>query len=101
GCIEYRIRGEDEYAVGHTVHDFVFTGIISTKSYTESFSNSCWKAVAYPQITKIRRRGCCRSASQNIGVCFFKLRIIVRSEEHTSELQSRENLVCRLLLEKK
>src|SRR5690606_42134406 len=26
---------------------------------------------------------------------------IIRSEEHTSELQSRENLVCRLLLEKK
>src|SRR5690606_40445827 len=26
---------------------------------------------------------------------------ITRSEEHTSELQSRENLVCRLLLEKK
>src|SRR5690606_41956857 len=26
---------------------------------------------------------------------------IMRSEEHTSELQSRENLVCRLLLEKK
>src|SRR5690606_39986692 len=26
---------------------------------------------------------------------------IGRSEEHTSELQSRENLVCRLLLEKK
>src|SRR5690606_36828287 len=27
--------------------------------------------------------------------------LAVRSEEHTSELQSRENLVCRLLLEKK
>src|SRR5690606_41510507 len=27
--------------------------------------------------------------------------ILNRSEEHTSELQSRENLVCRLLLEKK
>src|SRR5690606_39949371 len=27
--------------------------------------------------------------------------ISIRSEEHTSELQSRENLVCRLLLEKK
>src|SRR5436309_13288856 len=26
---------------------------------------------------------------------------MMRSEEHTSELQSRENLVCRLLLEKK
>src|SRR5690606_41190936 len=27
--------------------------------------------------------------------------VCCRSEEHTSELQSRENLVCRLLLEKK
>src|SRR5690606_40911660 len=27
--------------------------------------------------------------------------VVGRSEEHTSELQSRENLVCRLLLEKK
>src|SRR5690606_40995419 len=30
---------------------------------------------------------------------FFRRQL--RSEEHTSELQSRENLVCRLLLEKK
>src|SRR5690606_39718485 len=29
------------------------------------------------------------------------LAVFERSEEHTSELQSRENLVCRLLLEKK
>src|SRR5690606_40115724 len=34
---------------------------------------------------------------------YFRMAITqtVRSEEHTSELQSRENLVCRLLLEKK
>src|SRR5690606_39638160 len=31
----------------------------------------------------------------------FELSGMSRSEEHTSELQSRENLVCRLLLEKK
>src|SRR2546427_10403108 len=31
----------------------------------------------------------------------FAIRIEVRSEEHTSELQSQSNLVCRLLLEKK
>src|SRR2546422_7445975 len=31
----------------------------------------------------------------------FALRISERSEEHTSELQSRLHLVCRLLLEKK
>src|SRR5438034_3442423 len=31
----------------------------------------------------------------------FRLRIVLRSEEHTSELQSHSDLVCRLLLEKK
>src|SRR5206468_6785279 len=31
----------------------------------------------------------------------FWLALLVRSEEHTSELQSRSDLVCRLLLEKK
>src|SRR5688572_32172776 len=31
----------------------------------------------------------------------FGLGLSVRSEEHTSELQSQSNLVCRLLLEKK
>src|SRR5690606_8510100 len=37
------------------------------------------------------------------GSVFAQLALVVgiRSEEHTSELQSRENLVCRLLLEKK
>src|SRR5690606_40137600 len=36
-----------------------------------------------------------------VSALFFSLVILGRSEEHTSELQSRENLVCRLLLEKK
>src|SRR2546430_7130258 len=43
------------------------------------------------------------------GTCTVSIRndprtadgVIVRSEEHTSELQSQSNLVCRLLLEKK
>src|SRR3712207_8206385 len=33
--------------------------------------------------------------------CRLGVRVVVRSEEHTSELQSRQYLVCRLLLEKK
>src|SRR5690606_39748642 len=37
---------------------------------------------------------CEREVAEEVG-------LEVRSEEHTSELQSRENLVCRLLLEKK
>src|SRR5258706_9476497 len=45
----------------------------------------------------------CKSVPANPGIpakksSFFKA---VRSEEHTSELQSLTNLVCRLLLEKK
>src|SRR5437868_13300657 len=35
------------------------------------------------------------------AMCFRKLPRQSRSEEHTSELQSRFDLVCRLLLEKK
>src|SRR5206468_12079367 len=31
----------------------------------------------------------------------FQLAVLARSEEHTSELQSRSDIVCRLLLEKK
>src|SRR5690606_39936894 len=36
-----------------------------------------------------------------VVVAHYRPRLRGRSEEHTSELQSREKLVCRLLLEKK
>src|SRR5690606_41031843 len=41
--------------------------------------------------------------AEHFGIAFAELRqqrieVQARSEEHTSELQSRENLVCRLLL---
>src|SRR3712207_7585756 len=42
-----------------------------------------------------RMRGTCTSRCEGRG------RAAARSEEHTSELQSRQYLVCRLLLEKK
>src|SRR2546427_9231900 len=40
-------------------------------------------------------------AFQRHGLDLFRRAVLVRSEEHTSELQSQSNLVCRLLLEKK
>src|SRR5207302_8298843 len=50
------------------------------------------------------KRGWAASQALTSGVlCVLLLsstRCSARSEEHTSELQSRENLVCRLLLEK-
>src|SRR5260370_23759479 len=63
-----------------------------------------------------RSRGGCRSGFESAPLarrCRFDwrrrgvlcgeetARAVVRSEEHTSELQSHLNLVCRLLLEKK
>src|SRR5437773_4472179 len=38
--------------------------------------------------------------ARTIGVTPFEKKMIQRSEEHTSELQSHHDLVCRLLLEK-
>src|SRR5690606_39887582 len=40
-----------------------------------------------------------RIQTQVTGATNHELPLGLRSEEHTSELQSRENLVCRLLLE--
>src|SRR2546430_15566191 len=37
----------------------------------------------------------------HLAISLGRVRARVRSEEHTSELQSQSNLVCRLLLEKK
>src|SRR5690606_40728377 len=42
-----------------------------------------------------------RKACVTSHLFFDPVKDVHRSEEHTSELQSRENLVCRLLLEKK
>src|SRR5207302_9698680 len=58
---------------------------------TTLFRSPAAVAAAGPAERRLRRS----SASINA------LPLPLRSEEHTSELQSRENLVCRLLLEKK
>src|SRR5438874_5341273 len=49
-----------------------------------------------PRRARCQRR-CGRRGSRPCGACARRS----RSEEHTSELQSRRDLVCRLLLEKK
>src|SRR5690606_42121448 len=55
-----------------------------------------------PQIEQVFVEANAGAAEQEFAVQLFRARRKAeRSEEHTSELQSRENLVCRLLLEKK
>src|SRR3989442_9398489 len=70
------------------------------------------RSTLFPYTTLFRSRGWFRQEDfpQN-GVLYGELgpaayvawlrKVSVRSEEHTSELQSRPHLVCRLLLEKK
>src|SRR5258708_38582100 len=54
-------------------------------------SGRCPATCAYPRAAFPRRSTCTRRPC----------RVDMRSEEHTSELQSPDHLVCRLLLEKK
>src|SRR2546430_7431626 len=42
-----------------------------------------------------------RATRRSLCLFFLPFSTVERSEEHTSELQSQSNLVCRLLLEKK
>src|SRR2546421_3383528 len=58
--------------------------------YTTLFRSLLWLSVALGNLFVFRAFGLPYNMSQ-----------VIRSEEHTSELQSRSDLVCRLLLEKK
>src|SRR2546430_13535663 len=64
------------------------------------------RSTLFPYTTLFRSRaggsgGCRRGARAGGDVPSRTGRAASRSEEHTSELQSQSNLVCRLLLEKK
>src|SRR5690242_20893197 len=73
--------------------------------YTTLFRSLCtaiqpvWRPITSTTITRL-----CDSAvvcSRSIASVQIATAVSNRSEEHTSELQSHVNLVCRLLLEKK
>src|SRR5260370_5521068 len=75
--------------------------------YTTLFrSRSRWESEAGPSRTAPgrNRSGACRKPpdpAHPLSAAGCRRRSRPRSEEHTSELQSHLNLVCRLLLEKK
>src|SRR2546427_7601474 len=71
---------------------FFFNDTATTEIYTLSLHDAlpiCWR---WPWLSPATARGA-QSARPRLASR--------RSEEHTSELQSQSNLVCRLLLEKK
>src|SRR2546430_6486012 len=58
------------------------------------------RSTLFPYTTLFRSRRKCWRCTRHITISSGSLEG-ERSEEHTSELQSQSNLVCRLLLEKK
>src|SRR2546422_6462963 len=68
--------------------------------YTTLFRSPC-SASALKLATPRKLRASSRSAVERISSRGRSCLLYCRSEEHTSELQSRLHLVCRLLLEKK
>src|SRR3712207_8359072 len=93
---------------------FFFNDTATTEIYTLSLHDAL--PISDPRRGRLRRRDLVGSdvgvdgpASAACGVAAggspgdgpHRSRLRARSEEHTSELQSRQYLVCRLLLEKK
>src|SRR2546430_13732829 len=79
---------------------FFFNDTATTEIYTLSLHD------ALP-ISYIPRKALAQNSKSDPSQFVFRMprtsssQISTRSEEHTSELQSQSNLVCRLLLEKK
>src|SRR5215217_9677713 len=85
------------YAISFIFFFFFFNDTATTEIYTLSLHDALPITAPRPP-TSSRPRHCPgHAASAGPGATLRQ----PRSEEHTSELQSRQYLVCRLLLEKK
>src|SRR5438034_11687572 len=92
--IYYRCSIGQEHVRSFTVSDyFFFNDTATTEIYTLSLHDALPILPSLPWIKLWQRRNAVRSISGSARRA--------RSEEHTSELQSHSELVCRLLLEKK
>src|SRR5207302_11112716 len=81
----------------HFPHTFSFHFFFTDTAPTEIYTLSLHDALPIRRLDGLQRD----QAALCLGDDLLRDHEHVRSEEHTSELQSRENLVCRLLLEKK
>src|SRR3712207_9298316 len=98
-----KINGDTQTACTYRTGFFFFNDTATTEIYTLSLHDALPICIAERSII-VRGAG----ESQLIDLMnqcltrFPQLKVFsLRSEEHTSELQSRQYLVCRLLLEKK
>src|SRR3712207_7778695 len=83
---------------------FFFNDTATTEIYTLSLHDAlpiCQELVVDWDVDARRRSGVDRTLDWGFEGAAAQGELVRRSEEHTSELQSRQYLVCRLLLEKK
>src|SRR2546426_7399040 len=80
---------------------FPYTTLFRSNAFADA--GDAWDPGTSPQLTRLRSAGVELAGAVTVTYnLFLQLRLgLARSEEHTSELQSPCNLVCRLLLEKK
>src|SRR2546430_13702578 len=85
---------------------FFFNDTATTEIYTLSLHDAL--PISYARFGRFcgTATHCCWAQTWRKALrsnCWLTMipRVLPRSEEHTSELQSQSNLVCRLLLEKK
>src|SRR5258707_4244300 len=90
-----------------TLHYLVLFFFFNDTATTEIYTLSLHDALPISQLPILAKHSFRRSSSERTCASMASCNAAVplldnsRSEEHTSELQSRQYLVCRLLLEKK
>src|SRR3712207_7341730 len=78
---------------------FPYTTLFRSASVKGGVPMERWGDASHPLVKAVVGFSVPLFLALNFPTAF--LAVMVRSEEHTSELQSRQYLVCRLLLEKK
>src|SRR5258706_12337810 len=100
-CVHSSIHCNKKYSnLAHHMDVFLFfffNDTATTEIYTLSLHDALPISTARPHRCWSSPTGWCRTSAARRR-CYGRC---CRSEEHTSELQSLTNLVCRLLLEKK
>src|SRR5699024_12736420 len=76
-------------------------GLVCLLSRRAARLSILWSILLMAVLSRLRLRPSMWSRRVRCGTLLRRLRDVKRSEEHTSELQSRFDLVCRLLLENK
>src|SRR5690349_22424577 len=82
---------------------FPYTTLFRSMTMIRPFAHVPDRVAACPECPLFSCPGACPTCTLSSGrpACEMTGSTTSRSEEHTSELQSRRDLVCRLLLEKK